>query len=52
MGQKGKHGDLHVKILIKPNPFLSRVGNNIFSKKYITLGDAINGISLEIQTVK
>lgn len=28
--QNGKHGDLKVKIIIVPNPFLTRKGNNVF----------------------
>ena len=41
-----------VKVNIKPNPVLNRVGNNVFSKDFITFGEAIEGKMLEIKTVK
>ena len=42
----GIDGDLKIKININHNPNLIREGNDIISKHYVTLGQAIEGCNL------
>lgn len=38
---KGKHGSLKVKVHVIKDPLVSREGNNIVSKHFITLSEAL-----------
>ena len=46
----GLNGDLEVNIEINQNENLYREGNDIFTKHYITLGEAIRGVNVEVAT--
>ena len=48
---KGKHGKLVVNVSVIQNAERWRDGNNIFSKHYVTLGNALKGSLLKVHTV-
>jgi DnaJ-class molecular chaperone len=50
-GSDGKPGDAYVEISIRPHPGFSRDGNDIQSTVPISLGEALNGASVRVDTV-
>lgn len=50
--QNGVSGDLIVKVNIVKSDKIERDGDNVFSKHFITLGEAVRGKSLQIPTIK
>jgi molecular chaperone DnaJ len=51
-GQWGSEaGDLYVIVAIKPDPFFSRQGNNIFSQEEISISQAVLGDKIQVRTL-
>ena len=50
-GSDGKPGDAYVQISVRPHPGFSREGDNILSTLPVSLGEALNGASVRVETV-
>lgn len=50
-GSDGKPGDAYVEISIRPHPGLTREGDDILSTLPVSLGEALNGASVRVDTV-
>ncbi|MFV0602045.1 MAG: DnaJ C-terminal domain-containing protein, partial [Brachymonas sp.] len=50
-GSDGKTGDAYVEVSIRPHPGFTRDGNNINSTIPVSLGEALNGASVRVDTV-
>ena len=50
-GSDGKTGDAYVEISIKPHPTFKREGQDILSTLPVTLGEALNGARVRVDTV-
>jgi DnaJ-class molecular chaperone len=50
-GSDGKLGDAYVEISVRPHPGLKREGYDILSTLPISLGEALNGASVQVETV-
>lgn len=50
-GTDGKAGDALVEISVRPHPEFSRDGNDIQSALAVSLGEALNGASVRVDTV-
>jgi DnaJ-class molecular chaperone len=50
-GSDGKPGDAFVEISVRPNPRFKRDGFDIISTVPVTLGEALNGASVRVDTV-
>lgn len=50
-GSDGKTGDAYVQISIRPHPGFRREGNDILSALPVSLGEALNGASVRVDTV-
>jgi DnaJ-class molecular chaperone len=50
-GSDGKPGDAYVSISVRPHPGFMRDGNDILSTLPISLGEALNGASVPVETV-
>jgi DnaJ-class molecular chaperone len=50
-GSDGKTGDAYVEISVQPHPEFRRDGNDILSTLPISLGEALNGASVRVDTV-
>jgi DnaJ-class molecular chaperone len=49
---KGESGHLRVKIEVQKDPMVRREGNNIVSKHFVTLSEALFGIDVIVDTIK
>jgi DnaJ-class molecular chaperone len=47
----GKPGDLYIEIRVHPHPYFTRQGEDIYLDVPITLGEAVNGASIEVPTI-
>lgn len=47
----GDHGDLLIKIAVRPHPYFKREGFDIITDKYITVTQAILGGPVTIETL-
>jgi DnaJ-class molecular chaperone len=50
-GSDGKPGDAYVELSIRPHPAFKREGDDILSTLPISLGEALNGASVQVETV-
>lgn len=50
-GSDGKTGDAYVQISIRPHPGFRREGNDVLTTLPISLGEALNGASVRVDTV-
>jgi DnaJ-class molecular chaperone len=50
-GSDGKPGDAYVEISVRPHPGFKREGHDILSTLPISLGEALNGASVPVETV-
>ncbi|MGE8943949.1 DnaJ C-terminal domain-containing protein [Leptospira interrogans] len=50
-GSDGKTGDAYVQISIRPHPGFRREGNDILVTLPVSLGEALNGASVRVETV-
>jgi DnaJ-class molecular chaperone len=50
-GSDGKPGDAYVKISVRPHPGFKREGYDILSMLPVSLGEALNGASVRVETV-
>jgi DnaJ-class molecular chaperone len=50
-GSDGKPGDAYVAISVQPHPGFQREGDDILSALPVSLGEALNGASVRIETV-
>jgi len=50
-GSEGKTGDAYVQISVRPHPGFTREGNDILSTLPVSLGEALNGASVRVDTV-
>ncbi|MGE0517095.1 MAG: J domain-containing protein, partial [Hyphomicrobiaceae bacterium] len=50
-GTDGKPGDAYVEISIRPHPGFTRDGNDILTTLPVSLGEALNGASVRVDTV-
>jgi DnaJ-class molecular chaperone len=50
-GSDGRPGDAYVQITIRPHPGFRREGNDILSTLPVSLGEALNGASVRVETV-
>ena len=50
-GSDGKLGDAYVEISVRPHPSFKREGYDILSTLPISLGEALNGASVHVETV-
>lgn len=50
-GSDGKLGDAYVEIAIRPHATLQRQGDDILSSLPVSLGEALNGASVRVETV-
>lgn len=50
-GSDGKPGDAYVEVTIRPHPGFQRDGHDILTKLPVSLGEALNGASVRIQTI-
>lgn len=46
----GEPGDLYIKLQVKPHPVLSRDGQNLLMEVPVTVGEAMNGASIDVPT--
>jgi DnaJ-class molecular chaperone len=49
---RGESGHLSVKIEVLKDPMIRREGNNIVSKHFVTLSEALFGIDVVVDTIK
>jgi DnaJ-class molecular chaperone len=47
----GKAGDLYIEVRVHPHPFFTRQGEDIYLNVPITVGEAVNGASIEVPTI-
>jgi DnaJ-class molecular chaperone len=50
-GSDGGMGDAYVQIAVRPHPDLKREGNDILTTLPVSLGEALNGASVRVETV-
>jgi DnaJ-class molecular chaperone len=50
-GSDGKPGDAYVEISIQPHPSFARAGDDILTTLAVSLGEALNGESVPVETV-
>jgi DnaJ-class molecular chaperone len=50
-GSDGKQGDAYVQITVRPHPGFRRDGNDILTTLPVSLGEALNGASVRVETV-
>jgi DnaJ-class molecular chaperone len=50
-GSDGKPGDAHVEIAVRPHPGFKRDGSDILGTLPVSLGEALNGASVRVETV-
>ena len=50
-GSDGKPGDAYVEVSVRPHPNFTREGHDILSTLPVSLGEALNGASVRIDTV-
>lgn len=50
-GSEGKPGDAYVEISIRAHPFFRREGDDILTTLPVSLGEALNGASVRVDTV-
>lgn len=50
-GSDGKPGDAYVQITIRPHPGFTREGDDILATLPVSLGEALNGASVRVETV-
>ena len=50
-GSDGKPGDAYVEISVRPHPGFRREGDDILSTLPVSLGEALNGASVRVETV-
>ena len=50
-GSDGKPGDAYVELSVRPHPGFRRDGNDILTTLPVSLGEALNGASIRIDTV-
>lgn len=50
-GSDGKAGDAYVEISVLPHPGFKREGNDILSVLPVSLGEALNGASIRVDTI-
>ena len=50
-GSDGEAGDAYVEISVRPHPGFRREGHDILSTLPISLGEALNGASVQVETV-
>ena len=50
-GSDGKPGDAYVEISVRPHPGFAREGDDILSTLPVSLGEALNGASVRVETV-
>ncbi len=50
-GSDGKQGDAYVQITVRPHPGFRREGNDILTTLPVSLGEALNGASVRVETV-
>jgi DnaJ-class molecular chaperone len=50
-GSDGKPGDAYVEISVQPHPGFTREGHDIYTTLPISLGEALNGASVPVETV-
>src|SRR5262249_32576233 len=50
-GSDGKPGDAYVEISVRPHPGFKREGHDILSTLPVSLGEALNGASVQVETV-
>jgi DnaJ-class molecular chaperone len=51
-GSDGKPGDAYVEIAIRPHPGFRREGQDIVTTLPVSLGEALNGATVRVETVK
>jgi DnaJ-class molecular chaperone len=51
-GADGKQGDAYVEISVRPHAGFRREGHDILSTLPISLGEALNGASVHVETVE
>ena len=49
---QGKPGDLFIEIKVKPHPYFTREGDDIYLTLPITLAEAVQGASIEVPTIE
>jgi len=49
---RGESGHLSVKIEVQKDPLVRRDGNNIVSKHFVTLSEALFGMDVVVDTIK
>ncbi len=49
---QGKPGDLYIEIKVKPHPYFTREGDDIYLTLPITLAEAVQGASIEVPTIE
>jgi DnaJ-class molecular chaperone len=47
----GASGDLFIEVKVRPHPYFSREGDDIFLQLPITIDEAVNGAQIEVPTV-
>jgi DnaJ-class molecular chaperone len=47
----GPPGDLYIEVRVKPHPYFTRQGEDIYVNVPITVGEAVNGASIEVPTI-
>jgi DnaJ-class molecular chaperone len=50
-GSDGKRGDAYVKVSVRPHSGFTREGDDILSTLPVSLGEALNGASVRVETV-
>jgi DnaJ-class molecular chaperone len=50
-GSDGKTGDAYVQVSVRPHPGFKREGNDILTTLPVSLGEALNGASVRVETV-
>ena len=50
-GSDGEPGDAYVEVSVRPHPGLEREGHDIVSSLPVSLGEALNGASVRVETV-
>ncbi len=51
-GRGGEPGDLHLEIRVRPDPVLSRNGNDIEMDLPLTVGEAVSGTKVDVPTLE
>lgn len=48
---KGPHGDLYIEVKVRPHPYFTREGDDIYLQVPITIGEAVHGAQIEVPTI-